>query len=264
MKKLLVLFLVVLIIGSTVYFLREFDWGEKGDFKLGVVGKDKIGVVSISPERKMINSLEIDGEVSVWIPRGLGWYRSDRIFRVLEQERKKESAGEIFFYNLGFWPDEVVYVGEFENWRRNWKTWLRVKMIGDEVIYKKEVNKEELSENNLLLNEVMPRDFADSSLVNDNLRLSVINAAGEERLAGFVAKRLEWLGFTVVSTDNSEMGIKEKCLMSLGPRSEESLGLEKLSFLGCERKSSDDLGENEVELYFGDEYVQMLKYSSYK
>lgn len=258
MKKILILFLGLVVLGGLIFFLKKSKWDGKGDFKIAVVGGDKIGIVSISPERKMINTLEVDGEVSVWIPGGLGWYRSDRIKRVLEQERMEKNVDPIFFYNLGFLPDKVIYVDKFEDWKRG----RRIKNLNSQLIYKKEIVKNKLSEDNQLLDEVMARDFADSRLTNDELRLSVINATNESQLANFIAKRLEWFGFSVVSIDNSEMKV-ENCLILFGPKSEESLGFEKLNFLGCEKKADSNLNEKEVELYFGDKYTQMLKYSTY-
>lgn len=258
MKKIFILFLIVLVAGMLIFFLKKSKWDGKGDFKIAVVGGDKIGIVSISPERKMVNTLEVEGEVLVWIPGGLGWYRSDRIKRVVGQERMEKNIDPIFFYNLGFLPDKVIYVEKFEDWKRG----RGIINLNNQLIYKKEIIKNNLSEDNWLLDEVMARDFADSRLTNDELRLSIINATNEGKLANFIAKRLEWFGFSVVSVDNSETKV-EGCLILFGPKSEESLGFEKLNFFGCEKRADSDLNENEVELYFGDKYTQMLKYSTY-
>lgn len=45
-----------------------------------------------------------------------------------------------------------------------------------------------------LLDEIMPRDFADSGTLTDSIGVSVVNNTGSSGLASFISRRLEWSG----------------------------------------------------------------------
>ena len=75
---LFVLMVVVLIFG---WFCknRKSLWNGKDDFRFTVLSDERIALVSVSVERRMLNVLELDGEVSLWIPGGYGWDKSDKV-----------------------------------------------------------------------------------------------------------------------------------------------------------------------------------------
>jgi hypothetical protein len=120
-----------------------------------------------------------------------------------------------------------------------------------------------LGENELFLDEIMVRDFSESRINNEELRLSIFNNTSEGGLAGFITKRLEWSGFSVVSTDNNEEKVN-KCLMIYGNKTDLNYGWEMINkIFDCDKKKDVTLNENELELYFGDSLASMIKYSSY-
>lgn len=49
----------------------------------------------------MISELRVEDEVPVWVPEGMGWYRSDKIRRLLTQEKKEALMPKLVFYNFG-------------------------------------------------------------------------------------------------------------------------------------------------------------------
>ena len=100
-------------------------------------------------------------------------------------------------------------------------------------------------------------------LNNEELRLSIFNNTSESGLAAFVSKRLEWSGFSVVSTDNNNEKI-DKCLIVYGNKTDLNYGWKLINkIFSCEKKLDESLNDNELELYFGDSLATMIKYSSY-
>lgn len=273
MKKFKRILWVVFILGVGLFFLFKFYRGEgqtkNRDLKIGVITEKGLKIISISAERKIINILKIDGGVQLWIPGGLGWYRNDRIKKILDQENKRQKVSDIFFYNLGFIPDNVYFLNGEDDWKKisvlGLGNWLKFRIFGRNFIVNEEqISGDFINKNDSFLNNIMARDFADTKVVNDETRLTIVNVTSESGLADFVANRLTWAGFSVVSLDNSTDDIK-KCLIKSGSKTENNYVLNVLNKLfGCELKEDTDLDEYETELYLGESLVQMLKYPSYK
>jgi hypothetical protein len=233
------------------------------DFKIGVVADDGVALVSISPERKMMNILKLDSESKLWIPEGLGWYRNISVKKILKEEKKTDLIDEVFFYNFGFNPDRIVFLNQSDDWKK--KFWIRFRLNYNKVLMKEETMKGRIRDQANLFDEVMVRDFSESSLFDEELLISVFNTSEINGLASFVARRLEWLGFSVMTTENlmnEDIGL---CLINYGDGVDESLGWEIISetFNKCEKKYDYNLNFGEIELYFGEEFSSMIKYPSY-
>lgn len=269
MKKKVLGFLLILflIIVGVVWIKRENFKYIKKDWRIGVVTQNGWGIVTISPARRMVSSIKIDKKVRLWIPGETGWIDQDRVKKVLDE------TSNIFFYNFGFIPDKVEYLDEVEDWNNNsglLKTmgllsWLNFNYMRDRVIFNDDLVNKDLRTLGSYFSEVMMRDFADTELIdNEDIKLTVINASQENGLAGFVSSRLEWAGMSVVSSGNENREIKEFCLIVLGPNTENSVTERKLtSLLNCEKENNLDLADGEIELYFGENFAKVLKYSSY-
>jgi len=274
-KNFKLIFGVVLLLALAVLillgFLKKMDKNENLDYKLGIIANDGIALVSISNERKMINVLNLGTEVDVWVPQGMAWHNNIKIRNILEQEKKTDLAKNIFWYNFGFITDKILFLNSVEDWKENstlidnlgFFNWLKYKINYDHMLLKPEKIDGNLTENNLFLDEIMMRDFSESKLNNEELRLSIFNNTSESGLANFMTKRLEWSGFSVVSTDNNEEKI-DKCLMVYGDKVEATYGWKMISeIFDCDKKYDSTLNENELELYFGDNLASMIKYSTY-
>ena len=264
----LLLFLTVLILAG---FLKKRDKNENLDYKLGIVANNGIALVSISNERKMIDVLNLGKEVDVWIPDGMSWYNNTKIKNILEQNKKTDLADDVLWYNFGFVTDKILFLNSVNDWEKDstlinnlgFLNWFKYKLNYDKMFLKKEQVNGSLSENEVFLNEIMMRDFSESRLNNEELRLSIFNNTSESGLANFMTKRLEWSGFSVVSTDNNEEKI-DKCLMIYGDKVEDNYGWKMINkIFDCDKKYDQTLNENELELYFGDNLASMIKYSSY-
>ncbi len=267
--------LVILVLAGlgVLAFDRVYNdvWDGKNDLKLGVISKDRLALVSVSSERKMINVMKLDGKVMVWIPKGLSWYQADRVERLLGLEKDgDELARLLFFYNFGFISDKIVYLEEVDDWRNDKVlleeigliNWVRFRRMSGEMLYKEENVTENLADEAILLDEVMMRDFADNRVLKGDLRINTMNTTEISGLANFLATKLEWAGFSVIGVDNVEAEVKN-CLMVKGENSENEYSLKVLeSILGCQVSESKG-GQHETELYFGEGFAEMLKYSSY-
>jgi len=258
--------MVLAVLGWSRFGLRE---GNK-DYKLGVISDQGVGIVSISFDRRMVNSLELRDDTMVWLPRGLDWYEADKVKRLLEQEDKEDLAKEIFYYNLGFLTDKVVFLDDF-NWNKisvllpnlGFWEWVRFFYRQEQMIFKAEILDGDLLAKEWMLDEVMVRDFADSWLLNQDLRLTVFNTTNHEGLAGFVANRLSWAGFSVMGVASVKEEV-DGCRLSYGLESDKGYGWEILNkIFDCTQEKDRALSDYEVELYIGDEFCQMINYNGY-
>lgn len=264
----LLLFLAILIL---VGFLKKRDKNENLDYKLGIIASDGIALVSISNERKMINVLNLGPEVDVWIPDGMSWYNSTKVKNILEQEKKADLMKDVFWYNFGFLTDKILVLNSVNDWKKDsvlvdnlgFLGWLKYRINYDKMLLKEEKIDGSLDQNELFLSEIMVRDFSESRLNNEDLRLSIFNNTSESGLASFMTKRLEWSGFSVISADNNE-GKIDKCLIVYGDKVDLNYGWKMINkIFDCDKRYDQTLNENELELYFGDNLASMIKYSSY-
>lgn len=255
---------------STLFLLAIVIFGllkgknkRSSDFKIGVLADDGIALVSISLERKMINVLKLGDESKLWIPGGLGWYRNISIKQILNQEKKIDLIDEVFFYNFGFKADRIVVLNEIDDWKK--KFWLRFRLNYNNVLMKEEIIKGDLKDQANLFDEVMIRDFSETNLVREDLLLSVFNTTEINGLAGFLSRRLEWLGFSVMTIETLDDEKVDNCLIKYGSQVDDSLGWKIIGelFDSCDRKYDYNLNQGEIEFYFGDQFSSMIKYPSY-
>jgi hypothetical protein len=264
---------LLVIVGVIILAVREIKKWNNDDFKMAVVGDGGIMIRSVSWQRGMVNELWVNGEVSVWIPRGMGWYQSSTIEKLLSQEKKGYLADEIMFYNFGFVPDLVV-LGNDKDWLSNievikrWgvENYLRFLLTKSRMMVKREVIDIVLTKEVDFLNEIIQRDFADSRLLTEDVRLTVYNVGQSQGLANFMARILEWSGFSVVGVDNYAGEVADSCLINYGEMVDNTYGFKiiKKEFSDCRFQKNQELDPTAVELYFGDSYSQMLNYPSYK
>lgn len=266
MKKWLVV-LILMVLGAGA--VRKF-WDET-DFSLGLVSPKQIALVSISPQRGMINMLKIGAEVEVWLPGGMGWYQSSKIDKIWDGEEKKKIIEKMFYYNFGFFPERLLKIDEVDKWRSLFLgkfmgviPWLNYLVNQENWLYKVEnINRSLLAEKENL-KEILVRDFADSSLGGGEIRVSVVNESGENGFGNFLADRLEWMGYRVMTV---ESGVKKDgCEVVAGSKVLKSVEInaQKLANLfGCSQVSNNWLLENEIWIYAGEKLASMIKYSSY-
>jgi hypothetical protein len=237
----------------TAVIINNCGWNGKSDYRLLSINDNGLQLLSISPERKMINYLDIYDEVMVWIPNGLGWYEAKNVKNILIDEKREDLIKYIVFYNYGFWPDKIIW-GKMQ---MNWKTlgfvgWVNFFFNEGGMIEKKEKLGTNSIQNQILIDEVALRDFADSNLLSSNIKLSLYNTSDISGGANFIGKRLEWAGFDVMGISNSERDV-DNCLI---------VGRNKIleMFFACEVEDGDD---RDIEIYFGDKFLEMIKYSNY-
>jgi len=254
--------IVLLLIGTGVVFSLISKNKERGsDKKIAVLADNGIAIVSISSERKMINTLVINPDVQVWIPGGLGWYRSSAVKKILQQERKIDLFDKLLFYNLGFVADKTVVLKNIGDWKK--KFWWEYFWNSGKMILKGEIIKKDVREEGELLDEVMVRDFSETRLANEDIRLSIINTTNIDGLADFMANNLERLGFSVISV-GGEIN-NNGCQIVYGGKVEDTFSWGVLrELIDCPQKEDLSLNEGEVELYFDEKFASMIKYPSYK
>ena len=255
-----ILFLLLFLLILSFVFKNKKDGV---DFKIGIIADDGVALVSISPERKMMNILKVDSESKIWIPEGLGWYRNMTVKKILKDEKKMGLANDIFFYNFGFKADRVVVLKNIDDWKN--KFWLRYRLNYNQLLMKEELVSGDFREQKNIFDELMVRDFSESALFEEELLLSVFNTSEINALASFMSRRLEWLGFSVMTTEtliDEDIGL---CLIKYGDGVKESLGWKMIEdlFDKCNYEYDYNLNSEEIELYFGEEFSSMIKYPSY-
>lgn len=243
-------------------------WGKKNwsddDLRMSVINEKGIVLRTVSWQRRMVNELLIEPQVQVWIPKGMGWYRSGDISKVLKQENNPRLAKDILLYNFGFVPQNLTIDRTEENW--GLINEIRYFFAKNEMMIKKETVSDSLSKSKENLDEILPRDFADNRMLREDIRASIYNLGQSNGLANFVASFLERAGITILGVDTADSGDKPKaCQIVFGPGTDNS-GVGKFikENLGeCDVKNDEGLSSGEIELYFGDGYAKMLNYDSY-
>jgi len=266
MKKIIVILVVLLVAG----LILKKGW-KNNDFKLGIISSDKIALLSISPNRGMINLLTVNSEVEVWLPEGMGWYPSNRIKKIYDNEKNMELMKKMFYYNFGFMPEKIAFFSEVDDWR-DWDLvkylgvvdWLRYLVSQENWLYKTEVVNRSLKFEKETFDEILARDFADSELQRGELKITVVNATEGNGLGAFVADRLNWMGFNVVAVESE--GSKADCEVMVNTAAK-SLIKKYTNLLAnmykCSQISNTTLLPDEMVLYLGEKYASMIKYSSY-
>jgi hypothetical protein len=266
MKKLLSILGVILIAG--IILVR--GW-RKNDFRMGIITWDRVAILSISPGRGMINLLTVSPEVEVWLPGGMGWYPSNKIKKIFDNERDTELMKKMFYYNFGFMPEKIAFFADVGDWRGmdlikylGVVDWVRYLVEQEKWLYKTEVVSRSLSLEKETLDEILPRDFADNELQAEEIKITVVNSTEENGLGAFVADRLNWMGFNVVAVEGGENKTDGEIIINTLDKSLISKYTNLLAEIySCSQKSNETLLKNEAVLYLGQNYVSMIKYNSY-
>lgn len=270
--KALVMFPLVALVLLCWWLVRD-NWDGKRDLKMAMLDSSNLWLVTVSPERKMTNVIVIDGRVDVWIPRGLGWYRVEVLKKIVNQESMLDKWQEIPFFNFGFVPDKLELKNNDEPWN-GWRSlvnqmgilgYIRYLGVEKQMLTRVVKLKENEVQNEELLDEIMPRDFADYKTLGNNTGLNIINVSDYSGLAGFISKRLEWAGVSVGSVENGSRQV-DSCLAETINIDSVGLGLKQmLRIMGCRVEVNNQTGSGEeIDLFLGKSYAEMLKYSGYK
>lgn len=252
--------ILIVLVGIGMFTKREL---RGDDYRIGIFADDGVAMVSISKSRRMINYLKLNPEAKVWIPKGMGWYRSEVVKKILTQENKRDLSKDILFYNFGFSADKIVFLKKTDSWRT--KFWWQTKF--GNLIGKNETLEKDSDIQSDWLNEVMLRDFSESKILKEDLKISVINTSKGNGLAGFITDNLERLGFSVIWVSTGDGETVNGCTILHGEGVEDTYSWNILErFFGdkCKGVKDSSLNNGEVELYFDDKFAEVIKYSTYK
>jgi hypothetical protein len=254
----------ILLAGLVIAVIAiKYFWSNNEDITVGIVNDTGMNMVNISRERRVVNILKVSGESEVWIPEGLGWYRSDKVQKLLELEKKKELLAKIFFYNFGFLTDRICFS---DNWEKclNRQEWIRYKLDQGKLMEGEEELEGDLIENEQKVLEIMPRDMALVKTLEDKTRVTVINESGINGMANFISKRLEMAGILVISVETGTEQREESCQLSVANKENKSKTIEIIERgLGCDTVLDQSLDQDRVELRIGGKFAEMIKYQSY-
>ncbi len=262
------LFFVIIIFLNFLFKIKNY----KKDYLMAVVGGDGIALVNVSIERKVINFLKIDKKVNLWFSDGTGWNNQDRVKNILKDKNK---SNELFFYNFGFLPDKIIELENCSDWKKisnlskelGWGRFVYFNFFRENMIFNNELISTKLDDNFEKLSEIMVRDFVSIDKFNseDDTKLSIINTTGEDGMASFLSSRLEWLGALVVSVGSEKRDLgQNECLIEKNEgRVENWWDKEIKELFKCKVEVNNSLSEDQLEIYFGDKFAEMIKYSSY-
>lgn len=273
-KKLTIFGLLAVVAFVGGYVLLKSRAMVNQDLRLAYVDESGIIIKSISKQRRMVNVARVNSDVLVWVPGGLGWYEAGKIKRLLEQEKLTDKMDDILVFNFGFNPDIIKFSSE--NIGRDWwqmgKVWGWGNLIthglkgNGGLMTKEEKITGQLTTEKEFLTTIMQRDFADSQVIEEGIKVSVYNLGTANGLAAVVARNIEWMGMAVYGVGNvNREGMGDKCQLVFGDKVSKTKtgGHLKYLFSSCEQTQDALLGENEVELYLTDKYAEMINYQSY-
>lgn len=252
------LFILLILVG--LIFFREKD-SRGSDYKVGILADDGVALVSISKERKMINILKVDPEAKLWIPGGMGWYRNITIKKILQQEKKMNQLSDIVFFNFGYKADKLLYLKTTDDWKNVF--WWKL-IFCNNFLTKEELVKKDIDLSDDFLDEVMIRDFAETRVIEEDIKLSIINITNVSGLANFMTKRFERLGFSVILVGNDFGENQKKCQILYSPETSKTYSLSLIKkIINCDAKEDTLLNGNEVEIYFDNQFSRVIEYPSY-
>lgn len=245
-------------------------WNGKDDYRLAVFSPEKIILVSISPQRGLVNELTVGEGINLWIPEGLGWYQTNRIDRLLTQEDKWGLAAKVAFYNYGFWPQQVVVTDQADNW----DSWMllakntgiinaiHLKLVLNSLLYRNDDISSD-PDKDTTLDEWLVRDYADTNWLDNESKITIINASDDRGVADWLARRLTWMGLSVVDTESGEGQTDCRIRVANDQSPKPAVAFLKTVLNGCTEEASEQLNPDEVEVVVGKNWVKMLQYSSY-
>jgi hypothetical protein len=178
----------------------------------------------------------------------------------LTQEKKVGLLSDILFFNFGFLADKTLVLNKTEDWQQKY-WWLLFR--NNNLIRKTERMDGDVDKNEAFLNKIMVRDFSETKIINDDLKLSVINSSNVDGLASFVTRQIERSGFSVVSLMDGEGLDRFKVLYSKGVDKTFSWQIIKNIF-ECDYVEDSSINEGEIEIYLGRNFSEVIKYPSYK
>ena len=266
---------LVIIIGFLMFggVIGNQDVFLKKDFRILVVAEDGIGLVSVSDSRGMTNVLKVKGDVMVWVPGGYSWYRADKIKQLLTIEKIKDKAVIIGFFNFGFLTKKVIFCDSIENWE-DWQnlgksigyvpgTYLKMRMSN---LFFDEYEVGGQTDADSWMGQVLTREFSSSTLIEEDIKVSIFNGSSINQLATFLADRLNWAGMRVITI--ADYGEDTECRLNYGAGMEKSQTWQYLLDIfdknsGCEFVMDENVLESEVEIVLDEEWAQMINYDSY-
>ncbi len=235
-----------------------------------VIANDGIALINISIERRVVNIMKIDKKVNLWIPGGIGWSNQERVKDLLKDDKK---INDVMFYNFGFIPEKVVSLDSISEWRElsnlvkylGWGRYLYFNFFRENMIFNNEIISTLMEDNFNKLSEVMVRDFVESDMFeNDDTKISIVNTTSQNGLASFIGNRIEWLGGLVISVGNEKKDMNENCILQKSDLRKDLWWDDELKKLfDCKIEINNSLSEDQIELYFGDKFSEMIKYNSY-
>ncbi len=244
------------------------NWNGKDDLRIGIIGENGMGIVAISPERRMVNVMKIDREVKVWVPFGYGDYMAGKVEKLLKSEGKNDYLNYVYYYNFGFWPDVVLKDDKIDNWQNfsdlcagiGLENYLKYRSMAKDMLYNEEMESGEIKDNPNMA-ETLPRDFADNRLVDEEYRLTLRNNSGIGGLASWLANKMEASGIVVVGLETGEVDENE-CEIVFGKEAKASytMGILRKVFWGCDFREDEGFDEMEIEMNMGKSFASMLKY----
>jgi len=244
-----VVFVLILIFIFGVWF-----WGTpKGDLRLAFWDEGSLSLLSVFPERRQVLEFQLPGELLVWVPDNYGWYRLDKVEKLLKQEGREDLLGPVVFFNFGFYPSRVILGNSgqvglplvFGKWTdlKLWRWWWQARSLVRKVWKSADLGSlvgEEGRLNETRWEELIMGgwrlDF-DDGVGDQALRLGVYNASGQPGWAGWLGKRMSWAGWQVVDVGDSEGRGEGKCLVEHSLNNRERGTMKAMedwaAFLGC-------------------------------
>lgn len=274
-KKILKFLCLIFILGCIIIFivdLRHSKWDGNHTLNFVELNNGEITFYSFHPQERILNKIIFPADLFIPTAKGLGEYKISNIYQLGEME--KIGGGKLLAYSLqnllGIPIDGWLIKRNFFLSETNFSWWDRIRIFSFRRRLKQNdineitlndsalIEREELPDHSRILKletgrlqEICLRFLTDSNILNENVRIQVINGTKRVSLAKNAAILIRGVGAQVVNVRDGDEFLNETAIFY----KQETETLKRLAkiFKTDRLEQKEDL-ESDIVLIVGDEF----------
>jgi len=274
-KRILKIFWLILIIGGVLVFIVDFrssSWDGKHTLNFVELDNNEIVFYSFHPQERVLNKIIFPQNLFISTAKGLGEYKINNIYKLGEME--KIGGGKLLTYSLqnllGIPIDGWLVKKKFFLSETNFSWWDRIRIFYFRRELKpNDINEIDLRQAGLIVQEELPdnsrilklevgrtqefclRFLTDSNILNENMRVQVVNGTKRTSLGKNAALLARGIGVQIVNIRDGDEFLNKTAIFF--NRETETLKRLAKIFKTDRLEQKEDL-ESDIVLIVGDDF----------